>query len=72
MSWNPETGMLVTLGSGIRTSYQKCTGDAVEYKSCSVQPCAVLVDNFKGNQCAAYNGRKIGGITVAKWIPYTG
>ncbi|KAI9560970.1 hypothetical protein GHT06_011926 [Daphnia sinensis] len=64
----------VSEGSGIRSSYQQCTGESSEYSSCNPQSCSTAAaghpEDFRLFQCSLYNNRTVRGHYVATWTPY--
>ena len=64
----------ITVGSGIRSSYQQCIGESSEYLLCNQQDCPVKespppVDDSRHLQCSIYNNRTVHGHYVSSWAP---
>lgn len=60
----------LSVGSGIRSSHQRCHGDSTEYSICNQKNCpkADRID-FRLHQCSLYNERTVRGFYVASWTP---
>jgi len=67
----------ITAGSGIRSSYQQCTGESSEFSVCNQQNCPSAApvqhqsyyDHFRQIQCSFYDNRTVQGHYVSSWIP---
>lgn len=48
---------------------QECSGAAVRYSSCNVNPCQMYSRDFREEQCSKYNNELFEG-RLYEWIPY--
>ncbi|KAL8616635.1 hypothetical protein ACOMHN_031617 [Nucella lapillus] len=51
------------------SSSKDCAGDRYRYNTCNTQPCPPGVQDFRSEQCAAYNNASYGG-KLYEWQPY--
>ncbi|XP_013096566.2 ADAMTS-like protein 3 isoform X1 [Biomphalaria glabrata] len=56
----------------LRSSRSKegCEGERFKYNTCNNEPCSQEAQDFRAQQCAAYNNATYGG-SLYTWLPYT-